>query len=253
MSAQGTARTHLLATIPVSIDWAIKAAKWTSAEGYSRHLSFVRDCMSIIDQLGQMYTGRSGGIVSVQFLREYMTRVNTRYGDYPRLLLKMFRHGPVHTDRPRKFLVSETKPPLEMWWWLADHDREPERSYHLHCFRNTAEPNQFKIGMNIHQLCDDLKSATDFMFKDMEKGTLSEGDLNSTLECILEKPVPIDKNNLLPPANDVPRPDQQQELLKEIEMAVSHCKKGFKPPNGDIVDLDPHLLDPWKQYQWPLP
>ncbi len=62
-----------------------------------------------IDLLGYLFKGRSSSINAVEFMREYLGRVDNRYQEVSGLIYDALRHGYIHLATPKKVKLRDGK------------------------------------------------------------------------------------------------------------------------------------------------
>lgn len=62
-----------------------------------------------IDLLGYLYKGRSSSINAVEFMREYLGRVDNRYQEVSGLIYDALRHGYIHLATPKRVKLQDGK------------------------------------------------------------------------------------------------------------------------------------------------
>ena len=120
-----------------------------------------------IDLLGYFYRGCSKAHCAVEFIREYLGRVDSRYKEVGGLLYLCLRHGMVHLVTPKRIELEDGK--------ILDFSfrRSGEREKHLKIVKypdlkaaGTA-PDIYRLELDIPLLYRDLISAIDEYEKDI--------------------------------------------------------------------------------------
>ncbi len=83
-------------------------------EGRKAFLSASDDMLMLliftyIDLMGYLYKGSSKSIYAVEFIREYLGKVDRRYSEVGGLLYDAIRHGMVHLSTPKRMKLQDGK------------------------------------------------------------------------------------------------------------------------------------------------
>lgn len=62
-----------------------------------------------IDLLGYLYKGRTSSVNAVEFMREYLGRVDSRYQEVSGLIYDALRHGYIHLATPKRIKLRDGK------------------------------------------------------------------------------------------------------------------------------------------------
>lgn len=118
---------------------------------------------TLIEYLGRLRYGYvredRGSIRAVWWIKKYLGDVNKRYKKTGGLLFDMLRHGPIHTREPKKYLFALNK---GFTWEIVKAERNRE-----HMFL----PNGRNFVISLDQLVEDLESAIDNFWKDLDAST----------------------------------------------------------------------------------
>jgi len=128
-----------------------------------------------VDLLGYLYKGKSFSKNAVQFLRDYLGRVDKRYEEVGGLLYDAFRHGYVHLATPKRIQLRGGE--------IVDFQfsRAKERQDHLKVTK-TQEIQRtgervviYRLSVDVDLLYEDLLSAIDIYADDIRHNpTLSD-------------------------------------------------------------------------------
>lgn len=131
------------------------------------HLIFT--IFSYIDLLGYLYKGENSSVNAVDFMREYLGRVDGRYREVSGLLYHAFRHGYVHLATPKRIKLRDRK--------ILDFTfaRSGEREKYLQ-IRKISEVDRitgktidiYRLCIDLPLLYRDLLSAIDIYISDIE-------------------------------------------------------------------------------------
>lgn len=117
-----------------------------------------------IDLLGYLYKGRSSSCHAVEFMREYLGRVDERYREVSGLLYDALRHGSVHLATPKRIELQNAV--------ILDFSFGPrgQRQDHL----KVVKTQEIQEGIDIYRLSlilslfyEDLISAMDMYADDI--------------------------------------------------------------------------------------
>lgn len=119
-----------------------------------------------IDLLGYLYKGENKSIYAVEFMREYLGRIDPRYKEVGGLLYYALRHGFVHLATPKRIQLKNGMildfsfaPAAKLQYHLSVRKREEiERGERLEICR---------LSVDLSQLYEDLLSAMDMYAEDI--------------------------------------------------------------------------------------
>jgi len=131
------------------------------------------------DFLGALYTRclKMGTLTkrAVKFIEDFLGEVNSRYKKYAEIIYDMYRHGTVHSFRPKTYLIDEEKIS-----WLVGKGLSEHLLFRKVSFQEKAQgyiADYFLI-LDIRQLYLDLLAAVDLLIKrlriDLELAKRSE-------------------------------------------------------------------------------
>lgn len=118
----------------------------------------IREIFAYIDYLGLLFKGKSSSSNAVEFVREYLGQVNSRYRDIGGLLYYAYRHGTIHEYEPK---LIELNDGTKLAWCLIKGDA---KQIHL-----TPRRDQGILTIRVHltALYDDLNDAIDLFIQDL--------------------------------------------------------------------------------------
>ena len=104
--------------------------------------------LTYIDLLGYLYKGSSKSVCAVEFIREYLGRVDQRYGELGSLLYYTLRHGMVHLATPKRIRLQDGK--ILDFLFIRSRQRED-------CFKIVKIPEAQRTGtVDIYRLTLDI-------------------------------------------------------------------------------------------------
>ena len=130
--------------------------------------------LTYINLLGYLYKGSSKSVCAVEFIREYLGRIDQRYAELGSLLYYTLRHGMVHLATPKRIRLQDGK----ILDFLFTRSRQRED-----CFRivkipeaqRTGTVDIYRLTLDIPLLYRDLLSAIDMYAEDIRHNqTLSD-------------------------------------------------------------------------------
>jgi len=122
--------------------------------------------LTYIDLLGYLYKGSSKSVCAVEFIREYLGRVDQRYAELGSLLYYTLRHGMVHLATPKRIRLQDGK--ILDFLFIRSRQRED-------CFKivkipeaqRTGTVDIYRLTLDIPLLYRDLLSAIDMYAEDI--------------------------------------------------------------------------------------
>lgn len=169
-----------------------------------------------IDLLGYLYKGRSSSSNAVEFMREYLGRVDNRYQEMSGLIYDALRHGYIHLATPKRIKLKDGKV-LDFLFIRSGQRQE--------CFRVTKRQEQLRTGVRIDiyrlsldlpLLYRDLLSAIDKYAEDIR----NRQELSDTFWNAFQtrrKPEKAGEEELLS------KPYMQQSDFDFVRVGISNC------------------------------
>jgi len=168
-------------------------------EGTPRGISDDLIMLSIfpyIDLLGYLYKGRSSSINAVEFMREYLGRVDNRYQEVSGLIYDALRHGYIHLATPKRVKLRDGKV-LDFLFIRSGQREEYFKVTKMQELQRTGvRVDIYRLSLDLPLLYKDLLSAIDKYAEDIRE----KQELSDTFREALEtrrKPEKAKEENLL--------------------------------------------------------
>lgn len=128
-----------------------------------------------IDLLGYLYRGRTSSSNAVEFMREYLGRVDNRYQEVSGLIYDAFRHGYIHLATPKRVKLRDGKI-LDFLFVHSGKREEFLKVTNRQELQGTgARVDVYRLSLDVPLLYRDLLSAIDEYAEDIrEKQELSD-------------------------------------------------------------------------------
>lgn len=147
-------------------------------EGTPRRISDDLIILSIfpyIDLLGYLYKGKNSSINAVEFMREYLGRIDSRYREVSGLIYDMIRHGYIHLATPKRIKLRDGEI-LDILFSRSGKREEYLKAVKMPEFpRTSSQVDIYRISLDLPLLYRDLLLAIDEYAEDVkEKQELSD-------------------------------------------------------------------------------
>lgn len=128
-----------------------------------------------IDLLGYLYRGRTSSSNAVEFMREYLGRVDNSYQEVSGLIYDAFRHGYIHLATPKRVKLRDGKI-LDFLFGHSGKREEFLKVTNRQELQGTgARVDVYRLSLDVPLLYRDLLSALDEYAEDIrEKQELSD-------------------------------------------------------------------------------
>lgn len=128
-----------------------------------------------IDLLGYLYRGRTSSSNAVEFMREYLGRVDNRYQEVSGLIYDAFRHGYIHLATPKRVKLRDGKI-LDFLFGHSGKREEFLKVTNRQELQGTGvRVDVYRLSLDVPLLYRDLLSAIDEYAEDIrEKQELSD-------------------------------------------------------------------------------
>jgi hypothetical protein len=159
----GYFKTHIKEQFQEAINPLLKGKMVFFDECFDLLLLFI---FTHIDLLGCLYKGKTSSGNAVEFMREYLGRVDERYKEVSGLLYDGLRHGLVHLATPKRIQLQNGTT-LDFSFRFAEKQQNHLKVAKKEEMERMGRINICRLSVNLYILYEDLLSAMDKYAEDI--------------------------------------------------------------------------------------